>query len=303
MTFARVRRITHGGWDQRIHGFDVERLVTSYAVVTERFVVLVDTLHSPNAAASVMHELREFMAAGGRTALVVNTHSHWDHSWGNCVFAGPGSAWPAPIVGHRRGAQMLISDAAQAELARRQAEEPETFGEVRLQPATLLIDGETTIDGGDVRLVVTPTPGHEPDHLSVFIPELRALFAGDAAEWPLPFVGTPDSLSDVRTSLQRMVSWDPAVVFYAHGHGRTSPDVLRANAAYFDELERRVRAAPIRSSESDSDSESDPEVAVAYPFEDIPGVTDLDAEQRTFYRDAHHNAIRAMLRYVRGARD
>ena len=72
-----------------------------------------------------------------------------------------------------------------------QTEDASTFAGARLQPATILIENETVLDGGDLHLVLLPTPGHEPDHLAVFIPELRTLFTGDKAEWPLPFVSSP----------------------------------------------------------------------------------------------------------------
>jgi glyoxylase-like metal-dependent hydrolase (beta-lactamase superfamily II) len=229
--------------------------------------------------------------SAGRQLLFVNTHAHWDHAWGNSAFAGPDALRPAPIIGHRCGPRLLLGEQGRAELARKQAEDPGTFGRLRLQPATILIEGETVVDGGDLHLVLVPTPGHEPDHLAVFLPELRVLFAGDAAEWPVPFVSGPADLPAFRASLGHLLALDPMVVLYAHAPGRTNLDVVRANKAYFDELEQRVRAAlPL-----EQPRDIDPDVALGYPFEHVVGTKALDNEERAFYREAHHAAIRAML--------
>jgi glyoxylase-like metal-dependent hydrolase (beta-lactamase superfamily II) len=290
-------RVAHGDWDPRILVFQVERLVTAFAVITERYVVLIDTLFSPDLVSQMLDTLRE-RKRGQQQLLAINTHAHWDHAWGNSALVGPDALEPAPIMGHRRGRDLVLSEEARSELARKQTEDPETFAQVRLQPATVLIESETVLDGGDLHLVVLPTPGHEPDHLAVYIPELRAVFTGDAAEWPIPFVSGPANLAAMRSSLQRMLALDPELVLYAHAPGRTDASVLRANQAYFDELERRARAA--RS--VDQSQPQDPEAQLAYPLDSVPGVAQLDAKERAFYRDAHHSAIRAMLAYVGSTR-
>ena len=293
MAPARVVQLPYGGWDSRILAFEVERLVTVYAVVSTRYVVLIDTLFSPSAVAPVLDALGPAVDAG-RRLLVVNTHAHWDHAWGNSFFAGPEPRCSAPIIGHRLGPELLLGEEGRAELARKKAEDPETFGQLRLQPATILIQGETVLDGGDLHFVLVPTPGHEPDHLAVFVPQLSTLFAGDAAEWPLPFVSEPADVPALRGSLRRMQELDPAVVLYAHAPGRTTVDVVRVNQGYFDDLERRIRAAaPLHDPTG-----VDPEEVLGYPFESVIGVDTLDAEGRAFYRGAHRAAIRAMLDHV-----
>jgi glyoxylase-like metal-dependent hydrolase (beta-lactamase superfamily II) len=267
--------------------------VTVYGVVTTNYVVLIDTLFSPSALTTVLDALRARVEPD-RQLLAVNTHAHWDHAWGNSALVGPDALWPAPIIGHRRGPDLLLSKDAQAELARKQTEDASTFAGVRLQPATILIEHETVLDGGDLHLVLLPTPGHEPDHLAVFIPELRTLFTGDAAEWPLPFVPNPADMQAFRASLRRMIALDPVVVLYAHAPGRTDASVLRANQMYFDDLEQRVRA----TSSFEQPGDLDPAVVLSYPFDTVLGAEALDSEERTFYLEAHRAAIRAMIDHV-----
>jgi glyoxylase-like metal-dependent hydrolase (beta-lactamase superfamily II) len=78
--------------------------------------------------------------------------------------------------------------------------------------------------------------------VSVWIPELRLLLAGDAAERPFPYVGDPDGLPMLRRSLRALAALAPATVIPCHG-GPTNAELLARNLAYFDELERRARAA------------------------------------------------------------
>jgi len=290
---APVVRLPNPGWDSRILAFQVERLVTIYGVVTTNSVVLIDTLFSPSALTTVLDALRA-RGEPDRQLIVVNTHAHWDHAWGNSAFVGPDTRWPAPIIGHRRGPDLLLGNDARAELSRKQTEDASTFAGVRLQPATILIEHETVLDGGDLHLVLLPTPGHEPDHLAVFIPELRTLFTGDAAEWPLPFVSSPAALPSFRASLRRMLALDPVLVLYAHAPGKIDTAVLRANQMYFDDLEQRVRA----SRSFDLRRDLDPAVVLNYPFDTVVGAEALDSEETTFYLEAHRGAIRAMIDYV-----
>jgi glyoxylase-like metal-dependent hydrolase (beta-lactamase superfamily II) len=273
--------------------FQVERLVTVYGVVTTHYVVLIDTLFSPSALTTVLDALRARVEPD-RQLLAVNTHAHWDHAWGNSAFVGLDALCTAPIIGYRRGPDLLLGKDGRAELSRKQTEDASTFAAVRLQPATILIENETVLDGGDLHLVLLPTPGHEPDHLAVFIPELRTLFAGDAAEWPLPFVSNPADLPSLRSSLRRMLALDPALVLYAHARGQTDVSVLRANQKYFDDLEQRVRAAPSFEQRRDLD----PSVMLSYPFDTVLGAEALNSEERTLYVEAHQAAIRAMIDWV-----
>ena len=90
-------------------------LVDTFIVVSERYVVLIDTLINRRTAEALLEIARPHLA--GRQLLAVNTHADWDHAWGNHVFAGPSALLPAPIIASRRCAERLRSEAAQRKLA------------------------------------------------------------------------------------------------------------------------------------------------------------------------------------------
>src|SRR5262245_20868780 len=91
-----VRLIPNAGWDPRILVARCGTLVDVFVVVAERYVVLVDTLINPGTAAELLRIAEPHL--DGRRLLVVNTHAHWDHAWGNQLFCGLGARHPAPIV-------------------------------------------------------------------------------------------------------------------------------------------------------------------------------------------------------------
>jgi glyoxylase-like metal-dependent hydrolase (beta-lactamase superfamily II) len=224
--------------DGRIRVFRCDSVpVDSFAVLTERFAVLVDTLIGDDAMRQVLAHLAPDLA--GRQVLVVNTHGDWDHVWGNGLFAGPDAPYPAPILGHEGVADRMEAAEAMGVLDEKRAESV-VYSTAGWHPPTVTVSGPACIEGGDFSLHLLPTPGHTPDHLAVWIPEIRLLLAGDAAEWPFPEAG--DSLPDLRHSLRLMRDLRPSTVLCCHAPGRTDPGVIDANLAYFDELERRVRA-------------------------------------------------------------
>lgn len=294
-----VRLVANQGWDQRVLVCRCGPTVDAFVVVTTRYVVIIDTLINPRTAAALLTIAREHLG-GHRQLLVVNTHADWDHCWGNQIFAGPAPAHPAPVIASRRCAERFRAPEAGPFLRRMQEREPERFGEVEYAPPTVVFDQRLAIDGGDLTLELFATPGHSPDHIAVYLPEIGTLLAGDAAEAPFPFARSAATLPALRDSLRRLAALDPVAALYCHAPVGIGPGLLGANIAYFDTLEGRCRAAlgrgvPARPGEGD-----DVEAAVAYPFADaIPA--GLDArELPDSYRQGHREHIRMMLEYLGG---
>jgi glyoxylase-like metal-dependent hydrolase (beta-lactamase superfamily II) len=291
-----ITLVPNNGWDERILVVRCGTLVDVFIIVSKRYVVLVDTLINPRTAAELLRIAEPHLA--GRQLLVVDTHSHWDHCWGNQLFAGPGATHPAPLIGTRRCAELIAGPRAQAKLADMRASEPDRFGEVMLVPPTLLFEERLRIDGGDLTLELFLTPGHAADHIAISIPEIRTLLAGDAAELPFPFVESAATLPQLRDSLARMAALEPRVALYCHAPGVSSPQLLHDNIAYFDMVEQRCRAALAAGAPAHPAEGADLEALVGFPFEAaIPAGHD-PVELAGFYRRGHHDAIRATLEHL-----
>ena len=289
-----VSIVPNSGWDQRIIAFKYKRIVTNFAVITERYVVLIDTLINQATAEAMVHAVQDALDSG-RQLLVINTHADWDHFWGNMAFVGPTAPHPAPIIGHRLCRERVRSPQSQADLAQMQASDPAELSGVRLEPPTITFDGALSIDGGDLTLELFHTPGHKPDHISIFIPEIRTLFPVDAAEDPLPFVLDAASLPLMRSSFQQLLSLEPDTVLYHHALGSIRTDVIHQNIAYFDDIERRAQAALAGGASKEFSEDDDVEAVVGYPFAEVAHIDDLDDEERAFYLGGHRGALRATL--------
>ena len=99
--------LPNGGWDERLHAFRAGTEVDTYAIVTRRFLVVVDTMATPEMATEIMVALQRLRQ--GRQLLVINTHADYDHCWGNRVFGDPDSRYFAPIIAHERARLRLQS--------------------------------------------------------------------------------------------------------------------------------------------------------------------------------------------------
>src|SRR6266540_344464 len=293
-----VSLIPNQGWDPRILVCRCGTLVDTFIVVSERYVVLIDTLINRRTAEALLEIAREHLA--GRQLLAVNTHADWDHAWGNHVFAGPSAVLPAPIIASRRCAERLRSEAAQQKLAELRASAPGRFDDVALTPPSVLFEQRLAINGGDLTLELFATPGHKPDHIAIFIPEIRTLLPGDAAELPFPFVESAAALPALRASLARMATLDPAIALYCHAPVTSGPAVLQHNMAYFDTIERHCRDALAHGAPPRPGADADVEALVGFPYaEAVPA--DMDAAALAgFYRPGHQVAIRAMLEHLAG---
>ncbi len=291
-----VVELANGGWDPRVRMFRAADEVDTVALITNRYVVLLDTMSTPAQAEAILAYVRADLA--GRQLLVLNSHADYDHCWGNAVFASPGGAQPAPIIAHRLAYERLTGSEDARYLARRQSEEAR-FASVRLVPPTISFEGELRIDCGDLTLRLLPAPGHSPDQVVVWIPELRLLLAADAAEHPIPYVKDPETIPQFRETLHDLLDLEPVTVLPCHG-GAGSPDLIHRNIAYFAALERRIRAALTEGRVTAKEAE-DPDLParIAMPIADMAAIAGIEPGAVTeFYRQSHRRAVRAMLLYV-----
>ena len=218
--------------DPRIRRFRCEGEVDTFVVETARWLVIVDTHSTPALARQLA--ARCVRPGDAQRLLVVNTHADYDHAWGNQVFGGPEASFPAPIVGHVLCAARLTGDEGHLSSSKQRELQPGRFDDLVLIPPDLTVgDGGLTIRGGDLTLVLLHTPGHTEDHLSVWIPELRVVLAGDAAEHPYPHIDTPEGIVQARASLARLQALGPLYVLPCHGD-TTDPALLERNIAYLD---------------------------------------------------------------------
>ncbi len=293
-----ITLVPNQGWDERILVCRNGEMVDTFIVITQRYVVLVDTVINPATARQMLDFARPHLT-DGRQLLVINTHADYDHAWGNQLFVGPTAEHPAPIIGTRLCAELLRGADGATYLQELQQKEPEIFGEVILTPPTILFDEQMSIDGGDLTLELFATPGHTVDHASIYIPELRTLFAADAAELPFPLARTVEGLPTMRDSLAKLAALDAETVLYCHAPVTIGPSLIRDNIRYYNGLEERCLAALANGVAVKPAAEADVAALINYPFAEAVPVGDYgDFMGPQHSRSWHPHTIRMMLEWV-----
>lgn len=191
-------------------------------VVGDDTVLVVDTAATEKRALA-LRDAVDALAPGPRR-IVVSTHHHGDHTFGNHVFSN-------------RHTLLVSHDAGPAELVRKgtalQSMWPHVeWGHTPTVLPTLTVRERATLHlGGVTAELIHPGVAHTSDDLVVWLPEQRVLFAGDLVfSGSAPFV-LMGSLTGSLAALARLRELDPLVV--VGGHGPVGgPELLAATDEY-----------------------------------------------------------------------
>lgn len=165
-------------WVARYAWFDVN--VT--AIGSDRGLVVVDTHGSTVAARGVIDDLRR-LGVGAVTA-VVNTHAHFDHTFGNAAFLAEYGA--LPIHAHEAAAAATVAAGTRIRQAVEEDADDPHRDEVlatEVVPADHTFSSARVLDLGDRAVeLVHPGRGHTAGDLVVRVPDVDVLLAGDLVE-------------------------------------------------------------------------------------------------------------------------
>jgi glyoxylase-like metal-dependent hydrolase (beta-lactamase superfamily II) len=160
-------------------------------VLGGRDVLVVDTRSTPAQAREIATELRELTR--DPVSIIVDTHWHFDHTFGNSVFR-PAVAW-----GHARAAAQLRAE-GRATIEEVAAELPEIASDIRetiIDPPERTFEDHATVAVGDRTVELTyHGRGHTDGDIVLVVPDAAGpgsdvLFAGDLLE-----EGAPPSFGD-----------------------------------------------------------------------------------------------------------
>jgi glyoxylase-like metal-dependent hydrolase (beta-lactamase superfamily II) len=277
------------GWDKRIRSFNASDLVDLFVITTERYLIVFDTGNAPEQMQEMMQKIEVDLTT--RQLLVINSHQHFDHTWGNALFDKNG-LYPAPIIGHQKSVQLLQEKPEEAFKFLSEMQQGHPFlDNVKIISPTLSFSEKFTIHGGDLTLELFPTPGHALDHISAWIPEIKTILAADTAEHPIPYAAEDGSIRQLEKDLNYMKAFKPEIVLPCHG-GTVSPDLIDRNLHYFKTLRDKVQNAKHSSSENITKT-------INWSFEDAMQDLGLEASNFTdFYRGLHKQNIQSMYREI-----
>jgi glyoxylase-like metal-dependent hydrolase (beta-lactamase superfamily II) len=148
-------------------------------------LLVVDTHSSSRAAREVVDDVRRLGA--GSVVGVVNTHEHFDHTFGNAALLEAFGA--VPVHAHEVAAARTVSagERIKAEYAASDDARAQEIIETEIVPADVTFSSVMAIDLGDRAVeLVHPGPGHTPGDLVVRVPDADVVLAGDLVEESAP---------------------------------------------------------------------------------------------------------------------
>jgi glyoxylase-like metal-dependent hydrolase (beta-lactamase superfamily II) len=170
----RIFALRYGFFDQTIG-----------LVVADGACLVVDTRTTSPQAHALQEDVRRITR---HPWVVLNTHHHYDHTFGNAAFR------PAEIWGHERCASTLRErgEIMRDDVIRDMPELAEDLRQIEIVPPTRTIDTGTTIDVGGRAVVLHHLGrGHTDNDVVAVVPDAAVVFAGDLVE-----EGAPPSFTD-----------------------------------------------------------------------------------------------------------
>ncbi|MBB4914288.1 MBL fold metallo-hydrolase [Streptosporangium saharense] len=138
-------------------------------ITTPDGAVVVDTAATERRALALRDAVDS--VAGGARRLVVNTHFHGDHVFGNAVFGQE-----ATVVSH----EGTRAEIAETGLALTGLWPDVEWGDVSVVPPDVTYTDRLTVHAGGRRIeLISAGPAHTRHDTVVWLPEERVLFAGD----------------------------------------------------------------------------------------------------------------------------
>jgi cyclase len=198
-------------------GFDTAAAV----VLTATRAIVFDTLLSAQTMAPVRDLLGD--VAGERRIVVVNSHHHWDHVWGNAAFRG------CEIVAHNACPRLMIAQSRDTSPGL-PPEPPEGI----VLPTITFGDRLAFVEGTETVQLIH-APGHTEDSVALYLEAEGLLLAGDAAEWPLPTFDQRGGYDDYMRTLRLLRGLGAQTVVPSHGPPMDA-SIVDANERYIGEL-------------------------------------------------------------------
>ena len=199
-------------------------------IKTKKRLFVVDTYMGPDSMSEVKAVFDEL--SQGRDCFVINTHSHFDHIWGNCLFEN------TPLISHVLCRERII-DKAQTELDSYRVSNPEWVkGDVKIVYPDMTFSDKLIFEDEDCTVVLEHFPGHSPDSIIIWLEPYHICLAGDSLEDPFPLAHEYYDLSGAAVllkSLRNLHSRKPKAIYPAHGR-RYDGELLIDNISYIANL-------------------------------------------------------------------
>ncbi|HYE81961.1 MAG TPA: MBL fold metallo-hydrolase [Clostridia bacterium] len=194
-----IKRI--GGRGTLFTFYDLGLATNVYAIHGKQNIYIIDTYLGPDIMKQVNKYIEEVF--GNKPVIVINSHSHWDHVWGNSQYSS------TFIIAHEKCREYMLQDG----LEKLEKYAKHQKGEVVLTYPNLTFTDRIFFEEDNI--LVYHTPGHTDDSISVLDMQDKVLFAGDNLERPIPFLMSRD-LNRYINTLQDYLDTDASIILGGH---------------------------------------------------------------------------------------
>jgi cyclase len=204
-----------------------EGLTNAGIIVGEDGVLIIDSLRVPSFARDLITDVRRISDKPIR--YVVDTHSHWDHSWGNEEFPG------ASIVGHTNCRSEMLDPAIAIPWRKKVVAAGDPWSDeaqsVQITPPAVTFDQSLHLDlGGRPIDLHWLGRAHTSGDIMIHLPQDRILFTGDVAQDSgVPFMLDGYMQDWVQTD-SRLLGIDAERFMAGHGPVGERPALVEARA-------------------------------------------------------------------------
>ena len=160
-------------------------------IVGDDSVLIIDSLRVPSFARDLIEDVRHI--TNKPIKYVVDTHSHWDHAWGNEEFQ------EAVIIGHENARSEMLDIEAQSEWRAQVTSSGDSWSEeaksVNITPPNLTFNNSLELHFGTRQIQLLHLGrAHTGGDIFIYLPNEKLLFTGDVAQNKgVPYLGDLDS--------------------------------------------------------------------------------------------------------------
>jgi cyclase len=197
---------------------------------TPKGKILIDTSSSPAEIQALFDAVDVRIE---EVSLVVNTHSHSDHTWGNQLFT-------CPILAHRLCQEQMrvnlnndwsmevlhsyISDLEKTD-PKRAEDFCRTIENLHIKLPDQIFEDRYEAELGGLKYEIIQLGGHTPDLSVVWLPEKRLLFASDLIfQGRYPYIFDADIQAWI-IALSRLLEFDAELIIPGHGVMSGEPEI------------------------------------------------------------------------------